>query len=227
MDTMLSKALREFITGPLNQLIVNLGGRDSGLWTEELKKFLRKEPCWVNNKDSQIAKSKLTPSILQFISAIGVSATTGEFVAKKKFQVNAKDNDSVKISGVGQRFEQWFLLGDGKIEELMGKQILYYHTSHHLSAYGPIISELGGEAEAETCLSEVWSLMEKQKYGEDGILLNDGCSNIFFIKDISGVLRVVVVSWVDDGGWYVDAISVRSMLQVDAWSLVFAHNFVL
>lgn len=46
MNTMLSKALREFTAGPLNQLIVNLGGQDGNQWEEELKRFLRKEPCW-------------------------------------------------------------------------------------------------------------------------------------------------------------------------------------
>lgn len=39
METMLSKALREFTTGPLNQLIVNLGGQDADQWEEELKKW--------------------------------------------------------------------------------------------------------------------------------------------------------------------------------------------
>lgn len=46
MDNMLSKALREFTTGPLNQLIVNLGGKDGDQWEKEFNRFLRKESCW-------------------------------------------------------------------------------------------------------------------------------------------------------------------------------------
>ena len=46
MEHMLSKALREFFSGPLNQLIVNLGGESGEEWEAELKKFLRKETCW-------------------------------------------------------------------------------------------------------------------------------------------------------------------------------------
>lgn len=46
MEHMLSKALREFMSGPLNQLVVNLGGEDGAMWEEELKKFNRKETCW-------------------------------------------------------------------------------------------------------------------------------------------------------------------------------------
>jgi len=47
---MLFEALREFTTGLLNQLLVNLSGQDGQTWLEELKKFLRKEPCWVAEK---------------------------------------------------------------------------------------------------------------------------------------------------------------------------------
>lgn len=56
MDTMLSKALREFTTGPLNQLIVNLGGQDGDQWEQQLKQFLRKEPCWTNGQVTQVAE---------------------------------------------------------------------------------------------------------------------------------------------------------------------------
>lgn len=46
MDTMLSRALREFTSGPLNQLIVNLAGDKSEIWEKEFKRFLRQEVCW-------------------------------------------------------------------------------------------------------------------------------------------------------------------------------------
>ncbi len=46
MDYMLSKALREFNSGPLHQLLVNLGGEEGAMWEAELKKFNRKETCW-------------------------------------------------------------------------------------------------------------------------------------------------------------------------------------
>ena len=46
-NTTLFTALREFTTGLLNQLLVNLAGQDGQSWLEEFKKFLRREPCWV------------------------------------------------------------------------------------------------------------------------------------------------------------------------------------
>ncbi len=43
----LCEALREFTTGLLNQLLVNLSGQDGQVWFDEFKRFLRKEACWV------------------------------------------------------------------------------------------------------------------------------------------------------------------------------------
>jgi len=48
MNSMLRQALREF-SGPLNQLIVNCSGKEGDSWWKEFMKFLRKEPCWVDN----------------------------------------------------------------------------------------------------------------------------------------------------------------------------------
>ena len=70
MDTMLSKALREFTTGPLNQLIVNLGGQDGSQWEEELKRFLRKELCWSNGEVAQAPAPKPRTDLLELVSTI-------------------------------------------------------------------------------------------------------------------------------------------------------------
>lgn len=47
MENILSKALREFMNGPLNQLLVNMGGKNGERVESELNKFNRQEPCWV------------------------------------------------------------------------------------------------------------------------------------------------------------------------------------
>jgi hypothetical protein len=226
MDTMLSKALREFTTGPLNQLIVNLGGQDGDQWEQQLKQFLRKEPCWTNGQVTQVTEPKPTPSILELVSTIVVNATTGKLIAKERFVINTKRNAPVKISYLGDNFKAWFLNGDGKTEDPISEQTLRYHKLRQSSVDGPIITELGGEAKAETTLSEMFSLMEKQKHGEDGVLLNNGWANIFYIKDGAGVLRAVRVDWCD-GGWSVSADSVGNP---DRWNVgyqVFSRNSVL
>jgi hypothetical protein len=223
---MLSKALREFTTGPLNQLIVNLGGQEGDQWEEELKKFLRKEPCWSNGQVAQVTQPKPTPSILELVSTIVVSATTSRFVAKEKVVVDTKRNAPVKISAVWDNFTIWFLSGDSKIEDPVSEQTLRYHKLRKSSVDGPIITELGGEEKSETTLTEMFSLMEKQKNGEDGVLLNNGYANIFYVRDQNGVLRAVNVRW-DDGGW---GVSARSVEYPGRWYVgrrVFSRNSVL
>ena len=226
MDTMLSKALREFTTGPLNQLIVNLGSQEGDQWEEELKKFLRKEPCWSNGQVAQVTQPKTKPSILELVSTIVVSATTAKLVAKEKFVINTKRNAPVKISYLGDNFKAWFLNGDGKTEDPISEQTLRYHKLRQSSVDGPIIAELGGEAKAETTLSEMFSLMEKQKHGEDGVLLNNGWANIFYIKDSAGVLRAVYVHWYV-GGWGVIADSVEGSGRWLGGYQVFSRNSAL
>ena len=223
---MLSKALREFTTGPLNQLIVNLGGQDGSQWEEEFKRFLRKEPCWSNGEVAQAPAPKPRTDLLELVSTIVIPATTGKLVAKEKFVINTKRNAPVKISYLGDNFKAWFLNGDGKTEDPISEQTLRYAKLRKASMDGPIIEELGGEAKAETTLSEMFSLMEKQKRGEDGVLLNNGWANIFYIKDSAGVLRMVRVRW-DVDGWNVGADSVEDPCRWGDGRQVFSRNSVL
>ncbi len=226
MEIMLSKALREFTTGPLNQLIVNLGGQDGDQWEQQLKQFLRKEPCWTNGQVTQVAQPKLTPSILELVSTVGVAATTSKFLAKEKFVRDTGRKAKVKISYLGDNFTAWFLNGDGKTEDPISEQTLRYHKLWQSSVDGPIIAELGGVEKSETTLSEMFSLMEKRGKGEDGVLLNNGYANIFYIKDLAGVLRSVRVSWYD-GGWDVSAFSVEFPSRCLGGRQVFSRNSVL
>lgn len=223
MDTILSKALREFTTGPLNQLIVNLGGPDGNQWEQQFKQFLRKEPCWTNGQTAQLTKPKTTPSILELVSTIVVSATTTKLVAKEKFVRDTGRKAKVKISDLGSNFTAWFLSGDGKIEDPISEQTLRYHKLRRSSLDSPIIAELGGADKSETTLSEMFSLMEKQGKGEDGVLLTNGYANIFYIKDSTGVLRAVILRWSYDG-WDVCAYSVEDPVGWYDGCQVFSRN---
>jgi hypothetical protein len=196
-------------------------------WTSN-QKGLKKNlaGCLLPPTSVTVEPPKPAPSILELVWAVVVPATTSKFIAKNKFVVNTKRNASVKISYLGDNFTAWFLNGDGKTEDPISEQALRYHKLQKSSVDGPIINELGGDAKAETTLTEVFSLMEKQKNGESGVLLNNGYANIFYVRDQNGVLRVVDVIW-DDGGWNVYA---RSVEDPDRWSdgrQVFSRNSVL
>ncbi|MFA6340865.1 MAG: hypothetical protein WCX27_01320 [Candidatus Paceibacterota bacterium] len=162
----------------------------------------------VSDKLQEILEEK--QRVLDFLGTVSIPATSGKFIVKDKFAVNTADKSKVIISGTGSNFDEWFL---GKTEKPIAKQELHYAKLLKRSADGPIIEELGGEAKAETTLSEMYSLMENQKDGRDGVLLNNGSANIFYIKDKNEVLRAVGVHWRGDG-WCVDADSVEDP---DAW----------
>jgi len=182
--------------------------------------------CLIPSPVTVTTKSTQSNFLLQFVGMVVIPATTAKFVAKDKFMINTNRNASVKISYLGDNFTARFLCGDGKIEDPISKQILRYAKLSKASGDGSIIEELGGEAKAETTLSEMFSLMEKQGKGEDGALLNNGYANLFCIKDGTGVLRAVYVHWRCDG-WSVGADSVGGMHRLNDGDRVFFRNSVL
>ncbi|TSC62956.1 MAG: Uncharacterized protein G01um101448_61 [Parcubacteria group bacterium Gr01-1014_48] len=165
-------------------------------------------------------------SILEFISTVIVPATTCTFVAREEFVRDTSENAEVSIRYLGDNFTEWFLKGNGKIENAMAEQVLRYAKLQKPSVDGPIIAELGGEATAEMSLTTMFSLMREQGHGQPGVLLNNGYINIFYIRDTGGVLRTVIAHWLD-GGWLVHAGSVEHPLRWRGSGQVFSRNFVL
>jgi len=159
-------------------------------------------------------------SILNWLDITTTSATTEKFVAKDKF---IKDSKEIKFYGFYGSFEEDFLVGNGKTEEPLSEQELRYGNLTKNSVDSPIIEELGGEAKAETTLTELHNLLRKQGNGEEGDLLTSGYSNIFYTRNTNGVLRAVNVYW-DDAGWGVRAYSVESPYDWDAGDRVFSRN---
>jgi hypothetical protein len=164
--------------------------------------------------------------LLEPVSTVATSATTGAFVAKEKFIQDTGRKAKVKVSYLGDNFIAWFLKGKGKTEDPITEQTLRYGKLRKSSVDAPILAELGGEAKAETTLTGVFFLMEKQASGEEGVLLNNGWANIFYVKDNAGVLRAVGVRWNDDG-WIVNAYSVENPFSWDGGIRVFSRNSVL
>jgi len=168
--------------------------------------------------------------LLHLVSTVYVSAHAEQFVAKTAFVLNTKRRAPVKISYLGDNFISWFLRDEGKTENpprltdgQVAEQTLRYHTLQRSSVDTPIIAELGGEGKVETTLTELFSLMQKQKHGGKGSLLINGWANIFYIRDINGVLRAVSVSW-DGGGWGVSAVSREGPIAWRGGRRVFSRN---
>ena len=110
-------------------------------------------------------------------------------------------SSGVKMVSHGSNFIAWFT---GKVEEEIptGDLMPFMFTQ---GAYdNEIITDLGGEEKAETALAEIWGCVQRQANGEDGVLLTNGYTNIFYVRDVNGLLRAVGVLWFV-GGWYANA----------------------
>jgi len=147
------------------------------------------------------------------IATFTVSATTEKFFAKDKFKVDTSKEAKVKISSLGDNFAKWFL---GKIEDPFVGSNLAKRRLERNALDGPIIAELGGEEKAEITLTELYIMMED---GE----LDKNEWHLGYIRDVNSTLRAVDVHW-DDGGWYVNANSVKNLREWRAGRRVFSHN---
>lgn len=208
---MLSKALREFMTGPLKQLFVNLAGEDGSEWEEELKKFLRKESCWT--------------SLFEAMETVSVPETSEAFIACKKFVC---DTDPAVVAKIGikhlnRNFMLWFLAGDGTIEDPMEEQTLRYAKLREDSLDGPIVAALGGGTKARTTLTAIYALIAQQAIERDALVCRD-LANIFYVRDCAGILRTVSVHRVS-GGWSICAHLLGGMGRWFKGCRVFSHNF--
>lgn len=67
-----------------------------------------------------------------------------------------------------------------------------------------LFAELGVGDRAEVMLHQIYDLLKKQSKGEIGPLLTNGYSNIFYVRDQDGVLRVIDLVWCG-GVWNISA----------------------
>ena len=143
------------------------------------------------------------------------------FTAREFFNVNTKRNASVAISYLGDDFIKWFL---SKTEERLKDKVgLHYHDLNKNSLDAPIFRELGGETKVETNLAEIAALMKKQAHGEPGALVIDDYANIFYVRNVNGVVYAVCVYW-RGRGWNVFTSSVKFPFEWDAGYRVFSRD---
>ena len=182
----------ELNLGQMEAIVNKLGGMDG------VSRFLSGEIVVV------LPKPEL---LLEPVGMITFPATTERFVASEKFVKDTSQNAPVKIGSVGNNFSRWF---SEKTEDPRGETELRYQKLRKASRDLPIISELGGEERVETSLAEIYVLVERQGNGKKGVLLTDARANIFYVRDIDGILRAVFVDWRGwRGGWSVFASDVE------------------
>lgn len=164
----------------------------------------------------------LSSKLFELIATTAAAAT--DLFAAKKFFTNSKEPNGIKF-WLGSNFEKYFLSCEGKTELDVPQAALNVHKLRKGSVDGPIISELGGESQAETSLAYMAELIKKQPKGEEGILLTNGYGNIFYLRDCNNQLWAVCCYWYSDGReWDVEACSVTSRSDWDAGYQLFSRG---
>ncbi len=200
--------LPESLRGPFEDFSQKVNSTDGVEWEGAFKKFLRKEPCWVNGEAKSVAPAEpKSLSILKLVTTVTLPARAEKFVPKKAFVENTKPGAHVKFAWVDPDFIRWF---GNKTEEPTAEATLRQHILTRPSVFAPAMKEIrdGGVA-TKTTPGELYSLLEKQSDGpksDAGPLLTNGYANLFEMDDVNGVARLVNAGWYGGrGGWDVYA----------------------
>lgn len=125
------------------------------------------------------------------------------FMASDRFKFDL--GGTVRIGYVGDNFWRWF--GSMTVPDHPGSVLVPHMLVHAHDR--ETIKTLGGEAKAETFLSEIWHLLSLQGRGQAGALLTNRYGNIFYVRDTEGVLRTVVIFY-DGNIWDIEAYAIDS-----------------
>lgn len=168
--------------------------------------------------------SNTSPEISNLIESVGTVAvppTATTFVACEHFVIGTSAEIEVRIGFLGKNFTDRFLHGTGKVEEAFAGSTLCFGNLLKGSVDDPIIEALGGKA--ESTLTELFFLMERQGKAQLGILSVDAHTNIFYVKDTNRMLCSVGIRWTGSG-WDVLANFTERPHEWRAGSRVFFRN---
>ncbi len=164
--------------------------------------------------------------LLKPVTTVTLKEHTEKFIAKERFIRSSFV--AVLIYGFNANFRTLFLKGDGKIEyppSAKGANIVCYKLLRN-SHDNRIVRRLGGEEKAETTLCCIHQLIEKEEKEKCGVLLIDNRANIFYVRDIAGILRPVCVRRYS-GGWYIAAGYFEDPSRWRKRNRVFSHNEII
>ncbi|MFA5130925.1 MAG: hypothetical protein WC467_00700 [Patescibacteria group bacterium] len=162
-----------------------------------------------------------TSILSKIINYAVIPETKEKFITKDKFKIDENQKKSVKIISLGDNFKMWFL---EKIEQPFPGSTIYGRKINYRSVDEPILYELGGIL-AETTLTEIYTMMELQGSGVDNDLFDNLNASIFYVRDVTGTMRVVYVRWDNNNwsGWIVNACSIGLLRGQEVGYQVFSH----
>ncbi len=140
----------------------------------------------------------------RLIRSVEIPARKKDFVAEDFFILNRSLQRGVRICNMKGRFQRCLL---EIVEPPEPKHSIYYRPLNFDNSDQAIIKRLGGAEKASITLFDLSHVMRLHRLGESHLNC-DGQSrlgNIFFIRDINGVLRRVEIRWIKNKGWEIFA----------------------
>lgn len=134
----------------------------------------------------QLLKSRLR----EWVATFSVPARK-KFIVAKHFVFDVSVSAKVKLGFFDRNFSDNFF---GKVEENIPLTDLFVADLMEDCLGGTVLRELGDRV--DTTLYNLWHLLALQPNGEErGVLLTNGSTNLFYIKDAEEKLRAVMVDW--------------------------------
>jgi hypothetical protein len=175
----------------------------------------------INDYSKSVAQESVTQETGAIISMTVIPPATVKFIVRDNFVVDTRKDAKVRIFELSLKFRNEF---GGKIEEAFAGSIIYGRDLGRKFIDNKIINELGGKERVETTLTEIYSMMEQHADGKVGDLLDNGRDNIFYVKNINGILRAVRMYWRRSGGWFMGVLAVGDSDGRHASDRVFSRN---
>lgn len=221
-EDMLSKVLVRELPGLMRDFMKKVLGENGQEWVNGFKLFLKKQNPWPEPASRPVRRrSALLDPLKTVVEFSGVNCFKVHEHLKTTSQ-NERGNTELIIDFLSDTVRDNFL---GKIEENVPSSRLRAYRLKKGSVDGPIIAELGGEKAVETTVAEMVELMRRHGRGQSSILLTNGYSNIFYIRDAKGILWAVDCYWDSGyGSWFVGANLVADPGEWHAGSQVFARD---
>jgi hypothetical protein len=167
-----------------------------------------------------IGLGPLNPPFLEKVGEITIPAQTSFCMGD--FMEECSKRDCLKIAWLGIKFKKLFYT---KIEEPIQEEKLCYFRTRRISTNKEIVAELGDKK--ETKLVQLCVLLKLQGNREKGALLTESINapNIFYIRDVNGMLNTVQVGW-DLRGWGNSRCQIRSQTLPSCRGKSFFPNLV-
>lgn len=142
------------------------------------------------------------PQALAFLGTVAIPATSKKIIAAERFRLS--NNSDTRIGYISDSVLLFFghIINDIVVKK--SDELHYYELLE--AAFGDqVVVEFGCKRKIGTTFSAAYALLKKQGCGQAGELLINGLPNVFFVKDVSGILRVVNFDYHDLIGWRIYA----------------------